>query len=96
MAEHDYRISALANKFAAHAEEFAEDYKKRKGMFPENDCLGEGFNVSQALSVMCWEIEKLKHLVGNKDQTMGIKDSLPDSEWRIKSSGAKSFSKNMV
>ncbi len=50
----DYTVEALAKEFCVHADKVEDRWKKEPSNYDE-------FNLARALSVMCTEIEKLKH-----------------------------------
>lgn len=52
----DYTVEGLAKEFCIHAEKVEKKWEK-----DNSNC--DEFNLSRALSVMCAEIEKLKHLL---------------------------------
>lgn len=61
--EHDYTIEGLYLKFCNDAEEYDKWVKEDKVNHPPDPESPEieKFNISRALSVMCCEIERLKH-----------------------------------
>lgn len=70
----DYRVSNLTSLFLSHAEEIEKDRIEAINDH-EEDCephedlpeyLSDDFNIAKALSVICWEIERLKNILGVK------------------------------
>lgn len=65
--EHEYTIESLAYTFAVHAEAAKQHRKQMRQSFEENnpgqdlpEHMINCFSLSQALAVMCAEIEKIK------------------------------------
>ena len=50
----DYTVEGLAKEFRTHADKVEDRWEKQPSNYDE-------FNLPRALSVMCAEIEKLKH-----------------------------------
>jgi hypothetical protein len=71
--EQDYRLESLTSTFIVHSEDIERDRIRVKNQIEESDpdddefnAWLEDFNIAKALSVMCWEIERLKNFVGMK------------------------------
>lgn len=61
-----YTLEELTKTFADHCEVYETQSKKHAEKMLEEDPsweAPEGFNLAKALSVICWEIERLKSLL---------------------------------